>query len=71
MQLVWLRQEQIMSGTSPWPVVQNGKQGHPVRTLQFLLRARGHHVTIDGVFGPATDTAVKAFQTSKGLTVEV
>jgi peptidoglycan hydrolase-like protein with peptidoglycan-binding domain len=60
-----------MSGTlSPWPVVQNGKQGHPVRTLQCLLRARGHNVTVDGMFGPATEAAVKAFQTSKGMTAD-
>jgi peptidoglycan hydrolase-like protein with peptidoglycan-binding domain len=57
-----------MSGTiSPWPVVQNGTQGHPVKSLQYLLRARGHHLAIDGVFGPVTEAAVKAFQTSKGL----
>jgi len=57
-----------MSGSlSPWPVVATGHNGHPVKTLQFLLRARGHTVTVDGVFGPQTDAAVKAFQTSKGL----
>jgi len=60
-----------MSGTlSPWPVVQNGSQGHPIRTLQFLLRARGHNLTVDGMFGPATEAAVKAFQTSKGMTTD-
>ena len=60
-----------MSGTlSPWPVVQNGSQGHPIRTLQSLLRAHGHNLTIDGMFGPATEAAVKAFQTSKGMTAD-
>jgi len=60
-----------MSGTlSPWPVVQNGKQGHPIRTLQCLLRAHGHNLTVDGMFGPATEVAVKAFQTSKGMTAD-
>ena len=60
-----------MSGTlTPWPVVQNGSQGHPIRTLQFLLRARGHNLTVDGMFGPATEAAVKAFQTSKGMTTD-
>ena len=60
-----------MSGTlSPWPVVQNGSQGHPIRTLQLLLRARGHNLTVDGMFGPATEAAVKAFQTSKGMTTD-
>ena len=60
-----------MSGTlSPWPVVQNGNQGHPIRTLQFLLRAHGHNLTVDGMFGPATEAAVKAFQTSKGMAAD-
>jgi len=60
-----------MSGTlSPWPVVQNGSQGHPIRTLQFLLRAHGHNLTVDGMFGPATEAAVKAFQTSKGMAAD-
>jgi peptidoglycan hydrolase-like protein with peptidoglycan-binding domain len=60
-----------MSGTlSPWPVVQNGSQGHPIRTLQLLLRAHGHNLTVDGMFGPATEAAVKAFQASKGMTAD-
>ena len=60
-----------MSGTlSPWPVVQNGNQGHPIRTLQFLLRAHGHNLAVDGMFGPATEAAIKAFQTGKGMTAD-
>ena len=60
-----------MTGTiSPWPVVQKGSQGHPIRTLQLLLRAREHHIAVDGLFGPATEAAVKAFQTSKGLAAD-
>jgi peptidoglycan hydrolase-like protein with peptidoglycan-binding domain len=55
---------------SPWPVVQNGNQGHPIRTLQSLLRAHGHNLTVDGMFGPATEAAVKAFQTGKGMTAD-
>jgi len=47
--------------------VQNGNQGHPIRTLQFLLRARGHNLAVDGIFGPITQAGVKAFQTSKGM----
>jgi peptidoglycan hydrolase-like protein with peptidoglycan-binding domain len=31
-------------------------------------RPPGHAVALDGIFGPQTDAAVKAFQTSKGLT---
>ena len=60
-----------MSGSiSPWPVVKNGSNGHPIKTLQYLLRARGHSVAVDGVFGPNTEAAVKAFQASKGLTTD-
>jgi peptidoglycan hydrolase-like protein with peptidoglycan-binding domain len=47
---------------SPWPLVRKGELQHPVRTLQYLLRARGHNVTVDGIFGPKTDDAVRAFQ---------
>ena len=55
---------------SPWPLTRQGDQDHPVRTLQDLLRARGHTVTVDGIFGPRTDAAVRAFQRQKGLTVD-
>ena len=41
-----------------------------MRTLQHLLRARGHGVAVDGVFGPETEAAVRAFQTSKGLSAD-
>ena len=57
-----------MSGSiSPWPLVKNGATGHPVKTLQHLLRARGHGVAVDGVFGPNTEAAVKAFQSGHSL----
>jgi len=60
-----------MSGSiSPWPVIQSGFNGHPVKTLQYLLRARGHSVAVDGVFGPNTEAAVKAFQANKGLAAD-
>jgi peptidoglycan hydrolase-like protein with peptidoglycan-binding domain len=55
---------------SPWPLTKKGKQGHPVRTLQHLLRAQGHSVAVDGIFGPATEAAVRAFQQKKGLAVD-
>lgn len=34
----------------------------PVRSLQQLLRARNHPVSVDGIFGPNTEAAVPAFQ---------
>jgi peptidoglycan hydrolase-like protein with peptidoglycan-binding domain len=54
----------------PWPLVRRGDQGHPVPSLQDLLRARGHGITVDGIFGPRTDAAVRAFQQSRGLAVD-
>ena len=53
---------------SPWPLVRSGDEEHPVKTLQYLLRARGHTVVVDGIFGPATEAAVRAFQQEKNLT---
>ena len=60
-----------MTGTiSAWPVVKNGSNAHPVKTLQYLLRARGHSVVADGVFGPRTEAAVRGFQTGSGLAAD-
>jgi hypothetical protein len=61
----------IMPGSlSPWPEVKSGSNGHPIKTLQYLLRARGHNIAVDGVFGPQTETAVKAFQGNQGLAAD-
>jgi len=60
-----------MAGTlSPWPQTSKGAKEHPVPTLQYLLRARGHTVVVDGMFGSATDAAVRRFQQEKGLVVD-
>jgi peptidoglycan hydrolase-like protein with peptidoglycan-binding domain len=55
---------------SPWPLVREGDEQHPVQTLQYLLRARGHNLTVDGIFGPVTAAAVRAFQQQEGLAVD-
>jgi peptidoglycan hydrolase-like protein with peptidoglycan-binding domain len=55
---------------SPWPLVREGDQEHPVQTLQYLLRARGHNLTVDGIFGSVTAAAVRAFQQQEGLVVD-
>ena len=55
---------------SPWPLVRQGNHDHPVKTLQYLLRARGHYLTVDGIFGPDTNAAVPAFQQQTGLAVD-
>lgn len=49
--------------------VRQGDSGNDVRALQDQLRNRWGYtnVTVDGVFGSGTNSAVKSFQTSKGL----
>jgi peptidoglycan hydrolase-like protein with peptidoglycan-binding domain len=60
-----------MAGSiSPFPLVRAGDRDHPVRTLQYLLRARNHPVTVDGIFGPKTEAAVRGFQQDKHLSVD-
>ncbi|HET7474564.1 MAG TPA: peptidoglycan-binding protein [Dermatophilaceae bacterium] len=61
-----------MTGVSlqPFPLVRKGASGHPVKTLQHLLRAHGHGIDADGIFGPLTDAAVRAFQGDEGLAVD-
>ncbi|HEY8718065.1 peptidoglycan-binding protein [Pengzhenrongella sp.] len=54
----------------PWPLVKQGSAGHPVKTLQYLLRAQGHPVVVDGIFGPNTNAAVRSFQADKSLIVD-
>ncbi len=60
-----------------WPLLRKGQPApgplstEPIRTLQYLLRHRGHSkVAVDGKFGPITEEAVRAFQRSKGLGVD-
>ena len=55
---------------APWPLVKRGDEIFPVRSLQDLLRARNHPVGVDGIFGPLTEAAVKAFQQGNGLAVD-
>ncbi|MGH3657970.1 MAG: penicillin-insensitive murein endopeptidase, partial [Micromonosporaceae bacterium] len=47
-----------------------GNRGVDVRTIQYLLQAHGQNVAADGVFGSGTTTAVRNFQSSKGLGVD-
>ncbi|MGW0604874.1 N-acetylmuramoyl-L-alanine amidase [Streptomyces sp. NPDC002640] len=49
--------------------ISAGSTGDLVRAAQYLLNQQGYKAgTVDGVFGSGTTTAVKAFQTAKGLT---
>jgi N-acetyl-anhydromuramyl-L-alanine amidase AmpD len=52
-------------------MLRKGDSGNSVRQLQTKLEAGGFYKgKLDGDFGPATDTAVRALQKAKGLTVD-
>jgi peptidoglycan hydrolase-like protein with peptidoglycan-binding domain len=51
-----------------FPVLARGDSGQPVRDVQYLLRAHGQSLTVDGNFGPRTQAAVLIFQDQQHLT---
>jgi N-acetyl-anhydromuramyl-L-alanine amidase AmpD len=53
-----------------WPLVQRGDSGERVRSAQYLLRARGYSLTADGLFGSGTESAVRSFQSARGLSAD-
>jgi len=56
--------------SSQLPIIHFGSSGSAVRVLQRLLISHGYGMRIDGVFGPLTETAVKAFQNRRSLLVD-
>lgn len=52
------------------PQLQQGHSGQAVRSLQVLLNERAAGLAVDGSFGPATEAAVRNFQTVLHLTVD-
>jgi len=53
------------------PTIGPGASGEPVRRAQRALRRTPDPgLTVDGIFGPNTETAVKLFQQGTGLTVD-
>jgi zinc D-Ala-D-Ala carboxypeptidase len=61
----------VHAASSP-PTISEGATGSTVRWLQYLLvrRTLSDNRQIDGVFGPATKTAVEEFQSEEHLTVD-
>jgi peptidoglycan hydrolase-like protein with peptidoglycan-binding domain len=50
-----------------WPIVRKGAKGERVRTIQYLLTARGFTEPVDGVYGNDTTATVKRFQKANRL----
>ena len=55
------------AGRPAHTVLRRGDTGAEVRYLQELLTTAGWPVAADGVFGAATEEAVRAFQAANGL----
>lgn len=59
-----------MSETTIAGTVQRGDKGADVRRVQEWLSLRGHGVQLDGIFGAATEKALKNFQKAHQLEVD-
>ncbi|HET9380818.1 MAG TPA: peptidoglycan-binding protein [Streptomyces sp.] len=61
-------------GSQTWPYlivsVRQGASGDAVRAAQTQLNVYGAGIAVDGQFGAATDSAVRAFQSSHGLAAD-
>lgn len=53
-----------------YPTIRRGTKGDLVAQLQTFLSKDGSSLKIDGIFGPGTQSAVRAFQKRYGLTVD-
>jgi hypothetical protein len=60
--------------TIAWPLLREGRNAQwplvTVRSLQYLLNARGAHLVVDGIFGAKTKAAVIAFQRAHRLSAD-
>jgi len=61
---------EILMGELPLIGTGGVTSGEDVATVQGLLGARGHPVTIDKSYGPVTRSAVMAFQHASGLAAD-
>lgn len=62
--------QRIFPGAQSLPILSFGTEGLSVKVLQRLLLVNGYPITVDGNFGALTETAVKAFQSKRNLTVD-
>lgn len=58
------------SSSSSQPKLRSGSRGSAVSTLQKQLNQHGAGISVDGVFGSGTLSAVKAFQRAAGISAD-
>ena len=58
------------SSVPTYPTIRRGDRGELVTQCQRLLAKAGSNLEIDGIFGPGTQSAVRAFQKKHNLTVD-
>lgn len=51
-------------------LLRKGDRGEAVARVQQALRDEGFDIVVDGIFGPGTEAAVRAFQERSGLIVD-
>jgi peptidoglycan hydrolase-like protein with peptidoglycan-binding domain len=51
-------------------VLRQGSNGGAVKILQLTLNSKGYGLVGDGIFGPATDRAVRQFQANNRLQID-
>ncbi|MDR1939982.1 MAG: N-acetylmuramoyl-L-alanine amidase [Clostridiales bacterium] len=52
------------------PALRRGARSNLVYILQALLFFKGYNLSVDGVYGPATEGIVREFQRDRGLTAD-
>ncbi len=70
--LAWLAAAKPIPAVPPYPgIARRGDRGGQVRVWQDTLNGRAAaRLAVDGVFGPATEAAVRAFQRREHLTAD-
>jgi len=61
----------VQLGFASYAALSSGAIGSQVKAAQWLLNEHGYGViAVDGVFGAATERAVKSFQSARGLSAD-
>ena len=53
-----------------YSTIRNGSRGSSVSELQRLLNQNGYNLDVDGIFGSATEAAVRDYQRKNSLSVD-